>query len=72
MLPSAARSLICVPTPWNGDLVVWAHGYVAFNEPLDFQHLRVGDLYLPDVAQALGFAFATTSYRTNGLGFIKE
>jgi hypothetical protein len=48
--------------------VVWAHGYIAFNEPIDFYHLELpGGLSLPDLVQTLGFAFATTSYRQNGL-----
>ena len=37
-LPSKAWLRICMPsgpdTPWNGDLVVYAHGYVAFNKPI--------------------------------------
>ena len=34
-LPHGALSLICTPTSgWNGDLVVFAHGYVACNAPL--------------------------------------
>jgi hypothetical protein len=69
VLPSGALSRICIPaTGWNGDLVIWAHGYTAHNEPVDFQNLILPDgTYLPDLVQKLGFAFATTSYRTNGL-----
>jgi pimeloyl-ACP methyl ester carboxylesterase len=72
-LPSGALSLICIPgAAWNGDLVVWAHGYTAYNQPLDFQNLNLpGGIYLPDLVQALGFAFATTSYRTNGLAVLQ-
>jgi pimeloyl-ACP methyl ester carboxylesterase len=72
-LPSGALSRICVPASgWNGDLVVWAHGYTAFNEPLDFQNLNFADgTYLPDLIQSLGFAFATTSYRQNGLAILE-
>lgn len=71
-LPHGALSMICVPASgWNGELLVWAHGYVAFNEPLDFYHLGLADLSLPDFAQALGFAFATTSYRQNGLAILE-
>ncbi len=68
-LPHGARSLICVPSSgWNGDLIVWAHGYVNPNEPLDFVQLVLPDgTSIPLVAQLLGFAFATTSYRANGL-----
>jgi len=33
---SGALYRLCLPTvtPWNGDLVLFAHGYIAFNEPL--------------------------------------
>jgi pimeloyl-ACP methyl ester carboxylesterase len=63
--------MICIPPIWNHDLVVYAHGYVAYNEPLDFQHLTLPDgTYLPNVIMGLGFAFATTSYRENGLAIL--
>jgi pimeloyl-ACP methyl ester carboxylesterase len=73
VLPHGALSLICVPAVgWNGELVVFAHGYVAFNKPLDFYHLTFGDgPSLPAVAQGLGYAFATTSYRQNGLAILE-
>jgi hypothetical protein len=73
VLPSGALSRFCVPERgWNGDLLVWAHGYVAFNLPLDFYHIALDDgTSLPDVAQSLGFAFATTSYRQNGLAILE-
>jgi pimeloyl-ACP methyl ester carboxylesterase len=71
-LRSGALAMYCVPPNWNGDLVVWAHGYVDITQPLGFYNLSFpdgsgGTVYLPDVVEALGFAFATTSYRTNGL-----
>ncbi len=68
-LPHGARSLICVPASgWNGDLIVWAHGYVAPSEPLDFVQLTLPDgTSIPLLAELLGYAFATTSYRANGL-----
>jgi pimeloyl-ACP methyl ester carboxylesterase len=71
-LPGGALSLICVPASgWNGELFVWAHGYVAYNEPLDFYHIQWGSIYLPDLVQSLGLAFATTSYRINGLAVLE-
>jgi pimeloyl-ACP methyl ester carboxylesterase len=69
-LPSGALYLICVPpeAEWNGDLVVYAHGYTSPTEKLGFQNLRLSDgTYLPDVVLSRGYAFATTSYRQNGL-----
>lgn len=68
---SNAKWMMCVPANWNGDLVVWAHGYTAFNQPLDFQNLQVGSIYLPTLVQSLGFAFATTSYPKNGLAILE-
>jgi pimeloyl-ACP methyl ester carboxylesterase len=72
-LPHKALSRICIPTSgWNGDLVVWVHGYVDFTEPIDFYHLELPDgTKLPDLIQGLGFAFATTSYRQNGLAILE-
>jgi hypothetical protein len=71
-LPHGALSLMCVPASgWNGDLVVFAHGYVAFDRPLDFYHITLPDgTSVPTLVQSLGYAFATTSYRTNGLAVL--
>jgi pimeloyl-ACP methyl ester carboxylesterase len=66
--------LICLPpVGWNGQVVVYAHGYVAPQTPLS---LPLDELILPDangqlvfvpaVLLSRGFAFATTSYRKNG------
>jgi len=72
-LPSGALSLVCVPAAgWNGQLVVFAHGYVDVREPLGFQNLTLPDgTPLPILVQSLGFAFATTSYRQNGLAILE-
>ena len=71
VLPSGALWMICLPdSDWNGDMVLWAHGYTAFNEPIDFQNLYLGDLYLPDLVTGLKYGFATTSYRVNGLAIL--
>ena len=77
-LPSGALSKLCVPASgWNGDLVVWGHGYVAFNEPIAFYHLEIPNpdggppIILNDLVQKLGFAFAATSYRQNGLAILE-
>lgn len=68
--PGGALYRICMPaqSAWNGDLVVFAHGYVPPNEPLEIPELELPyGLSMPEIANRLGFAFATTSYRTNGL-----
>jgi pimeloyl-ACP methyl ester carboxylesterase len=69
---SGAFFRICMPNlvSWNGDLVVYAHGYVPPGEvtgiPEDQMRLSDGT-YLPDLVTGQGFAFATTSYSDNGL-----
>jgi pimeloyl-ACP methyl ester carboxylesterase len=65
-------SRICVPLDWNGQLVVFAPGYVAPEQPLGFYYLTLPDgASLPTVIQSQGFAFATTSYRQNGLAILE-
>jgi pimeloyl-ACP methyl ester carboxylesterase len=69
---SGAKYRICMPVfpPWNGDLLVYAHGYVPATAPVaipeDQLYLPDGT-YIPDAANFLGYAFATTSYSVNGL-----
>lgn len=72
-LTSGAKWRFCVPaTDWNGDLVLWAHGYTPPGAPLDFQNLTLPDgTSIPDLVQTLGYAFGTTSYRRNGLAIIE-
>ncbi|HEU4323421.1 MAG TPA: alpha/beta hydrolase [Roseiflexaceae bacterium] len=66
-LPSGALATYCVPSDgWNGDLVIWAHGYVPPGAPLGFPNIELAAL-----AQSQGFAFATTSYRRNGLAILE-
>jgi pimeloyl-ACP methyl ester carboxylesterase len=67
-------TLLCVPSPWNGQLVVYAHGYVDPSQSLSLPPEL--NLFLPDsslnpaslpaVLLSQGFAVATTSYRKNG------
>jgi len=72
VLPGGARGMYCVPSQgWNGDVLVFAHGYTATSEPLDYQNLEFGEVYLPELAQQLGFAFATTTYRQTGLAILE-
>jgi hypothetical protein len=71
-LPHGARSRICVPVAgWNNQLVVFAHGYIEASRPLDFYHLDFGGVSLPLLVQSQGFAFATTTYRQNGLAILE-
>ncbi len=72
-LPSGEVYVICLPwttPPASWDLVVFAHGYVAPNEPLDkfFEQLFLPDgTSLPALVTGIGYVFATTSYTKNGL-----
>jgi pimeloyl-ACP methyl ester carboxylesterase len=64
---------ICMPTTWNGDLVVYAHGYVAPNRPLGIpedQLVLPGGARIDEFVTTLGYAFATTGYSANGLAVI--
>ena len=70
---SGAVYRICMPpeTLWNGDLVLYAHGYVRPTEPVgipeDQMILPGTGLSVSDIVTTLGYGFATTSYSTNGL-----
>ncbi len=69
---SGANYQICLPTsppqpPWNGDLVVYAHGYVSIEKPLVPQDDEVGGIPISQIITGMGFGFATTSYYKNGL-----
>ncbi|HXE58001.1 MAG TPA: hypothetical protein VNK43_08365 [Gemmatimonadales bacterium] len=66
-LESGALFRICFPGQWNGDLVVYAHGYVSAYEPIALPDDRVEGRRVEEIVQDLGYAYATTSYRANGL-----
>lgn len=74
VLPGGSLAKICLPASgWNGDLVLYAHGYVTPGAPLNAyeSQLTLPDgTYLPDLVQGLGFAFAAASYRVNGLAIL--
>lgn len=72
---SGAIYRICMPPAWhyNGQLVVWAHGYVDFTNPVEIpeDQLCIDGLCIPTVANLLGYGFATTSYSVNGLAVLQ-
>lgn len=71
-LPSRALSRICVPSSgWNGALLVYAHGYVEPGLPIAIDDPVFGGVQLSSTIQSLGYAFATTSYRRNGLAILE-
>jgi hypothetical protein len=55
---------ICKPANWNGELIIYAHGYVSAFAPLALPNEAAA--YVP-LFTSLGYAFATTSYTENGL-----
>jgi pimeloyl-ACP methyl ester carboxylesterase len=67
VLPHGALYRICFPPSWNGDLVLFAHGYVAPQNDLAIPDDMVDGRPVSDLVTGLGYAYATTSYRANGL-----
>ncbi len=78
--PNGSIYRICMPNgddaPYNGQLVIWAHGYVNPDEPI---HIPEDQLCpfgenapcIDEIANALGYGFATTSYPKNGLAIVE-
>ena len=59
---------------WNGDLVIYAHGFVPASEPIaipEDQLVASDGTSVPGLVNSLGFAFAVTSYSTNGLAVLQ-
>jgi pimeloyl-ACP methyl ester carboxylesterase len=66
-LEQGALYQICFPSSWNGDLVLYAHGYVPADRPLALPNDQVGGQSIATTINGLGYAYGTTSYRENGL-----
>ena len=73
---SGAYYFICVPpVGWNGDLVVFAHGYVSPELPVG--GYPWDQLVLPDgtslvaIVNGTGYAFAASGYSKNGLAVLQ-
>jgi pimeloyl-ACP methyl ester carboxylesterase len=62
-----ALTRVCFPADWNGDLILYAHGYVQPDAPLAIPDNLIGGTPVEDLINALGYAYAATSYRANGL-----
>jgi len=58
---------LCFPVSWNGDLVLFAHGYVAPQQPLALPDDAIGGQSVSSTVTGRGYAYGTTSYRANGL-----
>jgi pimeloyl-ACP methyl ester carboxylesterase len=67
VLEHGALYRICFPNAWNGDLLLYAHGHVPASRPLALPDDQVGGLSLAATVNGLGYAYAATSYRRNGL-----
>jgi pimeloyl-ACP methyl ester carboxylesterase len=63
-LPDGATYLIEVPSPWNGTLLLYSHGYVVPGSPNPAQD--VGDPGTRAFLLANGFALAGSSYASTG------
>jgi pimeloyl-ACP methyl ester carboxylesterase len=65
------------PSSWKGDLIVYAHGYVnpypivtppvIPEDQLELKDQSGNTIFIPEQVNKLGYAFAVTSYRKNGL-----
>jgi pimeloyl-ACP methyl ester carboxylesterase len=58
---------VCYPSGWNGELVIYAHGYVVADAPLTIPDDHIEDQSIAQVVNGLGYGYAATSYRANGL-----
>jgi len=70
---SLYRIIVPSPETFNGAVVIWAHGFQDATEPVHIpeEQLYLGDVYLPDLVNDLGFAFATNSYSKTGLAVLQ-
>lgn len=60
---------IAMPTgPWNGELVVYAHGIVAPGEPVSLPDV----VALREMLTSRGFALVYSSYSVNGFAAVKD
>ena len=66
---SGALFEVCVPdaSEFNGVLVVYAHGFVFPQAPLAVPDDQLGGVPAKEIIVGQGFAYAATSYYTNGL-----
>ncbi|MDX5422069.1 MAG: hypothetical protein LPK07_15020 [Hymenobacteraceae bacterium] len=65
--PSGEIIQLCMPEQWNGELILYAHGYVPAFLPLSLP--TQADTYRA-VFTSAGYAFATTSFRENGIAIL--
>jgi hypothetical protein len=68
MTGGGAFYLIAVPPNWNGDLVIWNHGFT-LNPPVPMSREDLGPLAPIQLAQ--GYAVAASSFRQSGWALFK-
>jgi hypothetical protein len=70
-----AQYMIWMPETscWNGDMVIFAHGYVAPGQPIavPLDQLVIDGVSLPATFNELGYGFAASSYSKNGLAIVQ-
>ena len=57
-----AQYALFLPEAWNGDLVIYSHGYVGPNEPIALPQIDP----LPEILTGFGFGVAFSSFSENG------
>ena len=66
---------ICMPATgqYNGNLVIWAHGFQDAGTPVSIpeDQLCIQHFCINEVTNGLGFAFATNSYSKTGLAILQ-
>jgi pimeloyl-ACP methyl ester carboxylesterase len=68
---NGAKYLICIPKAnWNGTLFLYAHGYVAPDDPLSNNLTLPDGTSIADALQIFGYGVAATSYSHNGLAVL--
>jgi pimeloyl-ACP methyl ester carboxylesterase len=65
-LPDGATYVIEVPSPWNGVLFLYSHGYVIPGAPNPAQDVAMSDPATRFFMLSSGFALAGSSYATTG------
>jgi pimeloyl-ACP methyl ester carboxylesterase len=68
--PADQLIVICIPPNWNGRLIIYAHGFVPEQAPLELpsDELTLSDgTFVPNLFLSQGFAFATSSFHKNGV-----
>jgi pimeloyl-ACP methyl ester carboxylesterase len=77
--PDGALTEVCLPDLWNGEILLWAHGYTNPGPdrppytPLELPAEEASGFRIKDIVRNLGtaeegfYGYAGTSYRRNGL-----